>query len=77
MRPRTLYVLSAVFLPLVAICPPLASVVNFLLGLVFAGAGELLAQPAVFGAVVAGLVVASYRGRPRTRSARNERKSYA
>lgn len=72
MRPRTLYVLSAVFLPLVAICPPLASVVNLLLGLAFTGAGELLAQPAVFGAVVAGLIVASYRGRPRaarTRSA--------
>ncbi|MGW7087557.1 hypothetical protein ACWGH2_29230 [Streptomyces sp. NPDC054871] len=65
MRPRTLYVLSAVFLPLVAICPPLASAVNFLLGLMFAGAGELLAQPAVVGAVVAGLIIASYRGRPR------------
>ncbi|MFI8872450.1 hypothetical protein [Streptomyces sp. NPDC055243] len=69
MRPRLSVPLLVAFLLLVGVCPPIASVIGSTLGLMFAGIGELLAQPSVLLTVLGVLVVTAYRGRPRTRTA--------
>lgn len=60
-----LWLLLAAFLPLVAVCPPIAYALNDALVLMLAGIGHLLAQPAVLGVALAALIYTAFRSRPR------------
>lgn len=57
------WLLLAAFLFLVGACPSVATAIGATLGLVFAGALELLAQPPVFALAGGLLIVAVYRNR--------------
>lgn len=64
MRRPVLWLLVAAFLLLVGAAPSIASVVGGTLGLVFAGALVLLAQPPVLLLAVVLLLFASFRRKP-------------
>lgn len=66
-RRPVLWLLLAAFLLLVGVAPSIASVIGGTLGLVFAGALELLAQPPVLGLALVLLVFASFRRKPSRR----------
>lgn len=65
MKRSVLWLLLVALLLLVGACPSVADGIGATLGLVFAGAVQLLSQPPVFALAAVLVMVAAYRNRPR------------